>query len=71
MNLVKMNSLCKGCRYLKFSMESLCLFRKHNAAKICPCIDCLVKIICHNAICDKRSVEWYIKDLKAEVERGE
>lgn len=48
---------CKGCRYLRFNMGNLCLFRNEDKIKYCPCTDCLVKITCsgvNGGICDKR-----------------
>ena len=49
---------CKGCR-VKRSDEILgCIFETRNRIKLCPCIDCLVKVIC-SKFCDKRNNRRY------------
>ena len=53
-----MNKLCRGCRYSNFREiaggKPICIIVKLESEEDCPCINCLVKIICIKN-CDKRT----------------
>ena len=64
-----MNKLCRGCRFSKLRDTSLCLIVRARSEKKCPCINCLVKVIC-NKNCDiriKKRIEIE-KELRRERE---
>ncbi len=44
--LYKMSERCKGCRIID-DEQGVCEFVRHSDE--CPCIECLVKVICETA----------------------
>jgi hypothetical protein len=44
---------CKGCKFNQ-GFQQLCFFRSYGVIDKCPCIECLVKIMCLER-CLKRS----------------
>jgi hypothetical protein len=60
----KTESLCKGCFNYNVYLETLreCNFMLHKSESCCPCVNCLVKVMCVNACLsyDKSSKELFI-----------
>ena len=48
----KRKEICKGCIMTRVG-GSYCAYVDHNREEECPCIDCLVKVMC-NDVCYKR-----------------
>ena len=42
---------CKGCPLI----NSYCVFKMSKYMKVCPCIDCLIKVLCNKVGCLKRN----------------
>jgi len=46
--------LCKGCS-MNIEIDGyICYFTDKNKQELCPCINCLVKIMCVNVTCKQR-----------------
>jgi hypothetical protein len=64
-----MNELCKGCRLHRMETDKFnCGFDERGAQSYCPCINCLVKVVCQKR-CHKRLAEYpermdkYLKEV--------
>lgn len=45
--MIKSKDLCKGCRFDR----TFCYFLNTNKKSLCPCINCLVKVMCKEVCC--------------------
>jgi hypothetical protein len=67
-----MNPLCRGCRYSKLGdvrAKSICIIAKLQIEGKCPCINCLVKVMC-NKQCDIRISRRRELDVLKSVWKG-
>ena len=49
--------LCVGCMSMKLTLDSyFCLFEYHGMQNRCPCVNCLVKVMCDHS-CGKYNDE--------------
>ncbi len=60
---------CKGC-FLKNNSgppyRSYCVFVVGKIQKHCPCLNCLVKVVCNKAACDVRNQAYYAHSKEEE-----
>jgi hypothetical protein len=57
--------ICRGCVMMKID-RYVCLFRASMLEDECPCIECLVKVICEES-CDTRREIYSALILKHEL----
>ena len=60
----RLNKLyCIGCNLYKYKLgiTLVCYIREHNFHKECPCLNCLVKVICRNHYSGCPERETFVK----------
>jgi hypothetical protein len=63
----KPRRVCRGCVMMKME-HYVCLFRTSMLEDKCPCIECLVKVICEES-CEKRQEIYQALILKHGLQR--
>ena len=64
-----MNELCKGCQVKATKSNSkeyknMCIFSEYQVIHLCPCKDCLLKVMC-SSTCDIRDkLRAHLLDMK-------
>ncbi len=53
-----MKQICEGCLTYDMAAPDNCIILANNDQRKCPCIKCLVKMVCENPCKEVRNL-WY------------